>query len=94
MIDFIKRNKELGYKTKWELAIYFEKENTVPNQIIEYDLGEDFEEFDMDDQFYESLGKFIVLGIYKKLEISLIGQDKDGHNETCQIVKVVYDIND
>ena len=78
--EIINRNKRKGYNTKWELGFYFNNDDLVPNQVFEYDV---------DGEFYEKLGKFIMYGAYKKLEIALIGQDKDGHNETCDIIKEI-----
>lgn len=75
-------NKNAGYDTKWEVALYDETDEYTPYCIAEYSLGEE-------EGLLEYIKQECLDYNNTKIEIALIGQDEEGHNETCYIVRTI-----
>lgn len=80
--EIIEFNKNKGYDTKWELACYCDNTRTYPDVICEYSIEET-------NGMNRHLGWSIIYDDFVKIEISLIGQDEDGNNETCFNLKTI-----
>lgn len=78
-INEIKANK---LNAKWELACYTTKTNEAPDRIFEYD----FKDYGT---YCEALEMLIRDYDYEKIEIAILGQDKDGYNEIVYCVKTL-----
>lgn len=82
MKKIIEKNKQLGYDTKWEIACFYADEPQLPIEICEYAMEESR-------AFFTRLGLIIINEEFDFLEISLIAQDEDGHNECCDLLKTI-----
>lgn len=75
-------NKNAGYITKWEVSSYDESDEHIPYSIVECSLSEE-------EGLMEYIKQECLDPNNTKIVIALIGQDEEGHNETCYIVRTI-----
>ena len=81
-IDKIVHNiKEYKLKPVWEMSFYNNEEDDCPQYVYEYPTPSR--------SMIDNLANAIIYKDFGKIELAIIGQDKDGYNETCYIIKTI-----
>lgn len=73
--------KKSNLKPIWELSFFNNEEDDCPQYVYEYTT--------LSRSMIDNLANTIIYKNFGRIEVAILGQDKDGYNVDCYVIKTI-----